>query len=86
MTGGDLDFGELANIANDLEESDLPYKVDLSLLAGRLQPRRPGKQRRTTRLVAHADHVSFCLVGLESVEDPAERGGVPSVGDVNNHH
>lgn len=38
LTGGDLDYGELANIANDLEESDLPYKVDLSLLAGIANP------------------------------------------------
>jgi len=33
LTGEGLGYAELAHIANELEESDIPYRVDLSLLA-----------------------------------------------------
>jgi predicted nucleotidyltransferase len=33
LVGADLDSGALGSIAGDLDESDIPYKVDLSILA-----------------------------------------------------
>lgn len=33
LTGCGLGYAELSRLANDLEESDIPYRVDLSLLA-----------------------------------------------------
>lgn len=33
LTGPDLDFDALASLSGDLEDSNIPYKVDLSILA-----------------------------------------------------
>jgi predicted nucleotidyltransferase len=38
LIGGDLDFDALGSIAGDLDESDIPYKVDLSILANISNP------------------------------------------------
>jgi len=34
LTGDGLGYAELSRLADELEESDIPYLVDLSLLAG----------------------------------------------------
>lgn len=38
LIGAGLDFDTLGSIAGDLDDSDIPYKVDLSLLANIANP------------------------------------------------
>jgi len=38
LMGADLDFDALGSIAGSLDESDIPYKVDLSILANITNP------------------------------------------------
>jgi len=38
LVGADLDYNTLGSIAGDLDESDIPYKVDLSILANISNP------------------------------------------------
>jgi predicted nucleotidyltransferase len=38
LVGADLDYNTLGSISGDLDESDIPYKVDLSILANISNP------------------------------------------------
>lgn len=38
LTGPELDFSTLASLSGELEESSIPYKVDLSILASISNP------------------------------------------------